>query len=79
MQKEEQRVREVDKMLALDERKRKYNSMYTDVAPTEEEMEAYRRKQKRFEDPMANFWAVTDPISMHFQFDFVSFQICINM
>ena len=55
MQKEEQRVREVDKMLALDERKRKYNSMYTDVAPTEEEMEAYRRKQKRFEDPMANF------------------------
>ena len=54
MRKEDERIREVDKMLSLDERKRKYNSMYDDVAPTEEEIEAFRRKQKRFDDPMSH-------------------------
>lgn len=70
MQKEDERVREVDKILAMDERKRKYNSMYTDAAPTEEELEAYRRKQKRFEDPMAHLWTnwIRYRSSMHFVF-----------
>ncbi|XP_064465563.1 pre-mRNA-splicing factor SLU7-like [Ornithodoros turicata] len=39
----------------LDERKRKYNSMYEAKAPTEEEMEAFFIKRKRAEDPMASF------------------------
>ncbi len=55
IEKERARVREVDKMMTLDERKRPYNSMYTDVEPTEEEMEAFRRKKVRSDDPMAAF------------------------
>lgn len=39
----------------VDERKRKYNSMYEVKAPTEEEMEAYFMKRKRPDDPMAAF------------------------
>ena len=54
MKKEKQRLKEVDKAMSLDERKRKYNSMYTDVAPTEEEMEAHKRMRIRSEDPMAH-------------------------
>ena len=56
MRRLEEHEREADRILQLDERKRKYNSMYTDKAPTEEELEAFRRKQKRFEDPMSHFW-----------------------
>ena len=52
---EEQRVKKINKLLEMDERKRPYNSMYTDVAPTEEELEAYRRKQVNPDDPMAQF------------------------
>ncbi len=55
IEKERARVRQVDKMMAMDERKRPYNSMYTDVEPTEEEMEAFRRKKLRSDDPMAQF------------------------
>lgn len=36
----------------VDERKRKYNSMYETKKPTEEEMEAYYMKRKRDFDPM---------------------------
>ncbi|XP_059473128.1 pre-mRNA-splicing factor Slu7 [Neocloeon triangulifer] len=36
----------------LDERKRKYNSMYDVKAPTEEEMESYYKNRKQFDDPM---------------------------
>ncbi len=45
------------KILAMDERKRPYNSMKADESrePTEEEMEAYRLKRRRQEDPMADF------------------------
>lgn len=48
--------REVDKLMAMDERKRPYNSMKADSGsfPTEEEMEAYRLKRRRQEDPMAD-------------------------
>ena len=48
----------MDRLLALDERKRPYNSLVKDGSskePTEEEMEAYRLKRRRVEDPMADF------------------------
>ena len=48
----------MDRLLALDERKRPYNSLVRDGSskePTEEEMEAYRLKRRRVEDPMADF------------------------
>mmetsp|Transcript_36617 Transcript_36617/g.56264 ORF Transcript_36617/g.56264 Transcript_36617/m.56264 type:complete len:140 (+) Transcript_36617:366-785(+) len=49
LEKEEKRKINSDK----DERKRKYNSMSTEVDVTEEEMEAYRQKRDRADDPMA--------------------------
>ena len=53
------RERQAEEMLAVDERKRKYNSSKTDTnehkEPTEEELEAYRLKKHRHEDPMAHF------------------------
>ena len=55
MEKEARRVKEVDRLLSLDERKRPYNSMFDVVEPTEEEMEAYTRKKLREDDPMAKF------------------------
>jgi Pre-mRNA splicing Prp18-interacting factor. len=39
---------------ALDDRKRKYNSTNADVDVTEEEMEAYRLRKERRDDPMSN-------------------------
>ena len=48
-------MKQVDKLLALDERKRPYNSMCHVAEPTEEELEAFRRTQKNFDDPMAHF------------------------
>ena len=44
-----------DKLLAMDERKRPYNSMFEVKAPTEEDMEAWRLKRQRMEDPMSAF------------------------
>ena len=57
MEKEARREREVNKLRAIDERKRPYNSLKgdTNMVPTEEEMEAYRLRRRRHEDPMANF------------------------
>ena len=53
---EEERIRQVNKMLQMDERKRPYNSMNIDsTAPNEEELEAYHMKRKRDEDPMSAF------------------------
>lgn len=52
---EEERLRKVDKLLAMDERKRPYNSMAPVHEPTELELEAYHMKRKRDEDPMAAF------------------------
>ena len=46
----------MDEILKLDERKRGYNSLNLNNAePTEEEMEAYRMKRPRQDDPMAQF------------------------
>lgn len=56
LRKESEREKEADRLLAMDERKRPYNSMKADdaVFPTDEEMEAYRLKKRREEDPMAS-------------------------
>ncbi|XP_046654766.1 pre-mRNA-splicing factor SLU7-like [Daphnia pulicaria] len=55
LQAEEKRLRQVDRLMSLDERKRPYNSMVESKAPNEEELEAYYMKRKREEDPMAFF------------------------
>ena len=54
---EEEREKEVDHIMALDERKRPYQSMRAEQSrePTEEEMEAYYMRKRRKEDPMAQF------------------------
>ncbi|KAG9490926.1 hypothetical protein GDO78_006315 [Eleutherodactylus coqui] len=52
---EEARLKHVEEMLQMDERKRSYNSVYETREPTEEEMEAYRMKRQRPDDPMASF------------------------
>ncbi|XP_037091972.1 LOW QUALITY PROTEIN: pre-mRNA-splicing factor SLU7-like [Pollicipes pollicipes] len=45
-----------DRLLAMDERRRPYNSMAADVtAPSAEEMEAWRMRQTHHDDPMAAF------------------------
>ena len=56
LKEEENRIREADRLLKMDERKRPYNSMTAESkAPNEEELEAYHMKRKRDEDPMAAF------------------------
>ncbi|XP_061542262.1 pre-mRNA-splicing factor SLU7 [Phycodurus eques] len=52
---EDKRVKHVDAMLQLDERKRPYHSLQEVKAPTEEEIEAFRMKRCRPDDPMASF------------------------
>lgn len=52
---EEKRVKQVEMLMQLDERKRPYNSLFEVKAPTEEEMEAFRMKRSRPDDPMASF------------------------
>lgn len=42
-------------LMSMDERKRPFNSMVQVSEPTEEEMEAYRRRMKLTEDPMTKF------------------------
>jgi pre-mRNA-processing factor SLU7 len=55
LEKEELHQKEVKRILAMDERKRPYNSMFEVKKPTDEEMEAYYMKKRREEDPMAQF------------------------
>lgn len=52
---EERQQKHASYLLSMDERKRPYNSMYEAKEPTEEEMEAYRMKRQREEDPMSQF------------------------
>ncbi|CAH2275840.1 pre-mRNA-splicing factor SLU7 [Pelobates cultripes] len=52
---EEARLKHVNELLQIDERKRAYNSLYEIREPTEEEMEAFRMKRQRPDDPMASF------------------------
>ncbi|CAF1351836.1 unnamed protein product [Rotaria sp. Silwood1] len=55
----EERDRQAEDIVNVDERKRKYNSLKSDInehkEPTEEELEAYRLKKHRHDDPMAQF------------------------
>ncbi|XP_051275214.1 pre-mRNA-splicing factor SLU7 isoform X2 [Dicentrarchus labrax] len=52
---EDKRVKHIDAIMQLDERKRPYSSLHEVKAPTEEEMEAFRMKRCRADDPMASF------------------------
>uniref|UniRef100_A0A7N6B249 Pre-mRNA-splicing factor SLU7 n=1 Tax=Anabas testudineus TaxID=64144 RepID=A0A7N6B249_ANATE len=52
---EDKRVKHIEAIMQLDERKRPYNSLQEVKAPTEEEMEAFRMKRCRPDDPMASF------------------------
>ncbi|XP_044220276.1 pre-mRNA-splicing factor SLU7 [Thunnus albacares] len=52
---EDKRVKHVEAIMQLDERKRPYSSLQEVKAPTEEEMEAFRMKRSRPDDPMASF------------------------
>lgn len=52
---EDKRVKHIEAIMQLDERKRPYNSLLEVKAPTEEEMEAFRMKRCRPDDPMASF------------------------
>ncbi|XP_055376810.1 pre-mRNA-splicing factor Slu7 [Condylostylus longicornis] len=45
----------LEHLMELNERKRKFNSMYENKAPTEEEMEEFMKKRQREEDPMLSF------------------------
>ena len=55
---QEKREKEVDALMSVDERKRPYHSMRAESGrePTEEEMEAFRLKRRRADDPMAQFF-----------------------
>ena len=50
-----QRLKKVDEIMLLDERKRPYSSLHEVKEPTEEEMEAFRMKRGRKDDPMFAF------------------------
>ena len=54
-----ERERQAEEMVNADARKRRYNSLKSDIndqrEPTEEELEAYRLKKFRHDDPMVQF------------------------
>ncbi|XP_069553178.1 pre-mRNA-splicing factor SLU7 [Brachyistius frenatus] len=52
---EDKRAKHIDAIMQLDERKRPFTSLQEVKAPTEEEMEAFRMKRCRPDDPMASF------------------------
>ncbi|KAJ4946253.1 hypothetical protein JOQ06_023921 [Pogonophryne albipinna] len=52
---EDKRVKHIEAIMQVEERKRPYNSLHEVKAPTEEEMEAFRMKRCREDDPMASF------------------------
>lgn len=69
----EEALRKLDerdkKQIEVDDRKRKYNSLQTDCEmPTEEEMEAYRMKKARDEDPMAKIIALKAAATTNYDF-----------
>ncbi|XP_063887096.1 pre-mRNA-splicing factor SLU7-like [Scylla paramamosain] len=45
-----------DALMKIDERQRKFNSMYNAQAPTEEEIEAFQIRRMRKDDPMAAYF-----------------------
>ncbi|KAG1669470.1 Pre-mRNA-splicing factor SLU7 [Nymphon striatum] len=52
---EEKNQEAAEMLLQIDERKRKYNSMFSVKEPSKEEVEAFMMKRKRADDPMAQF------------------------
>uniref|UniRef100_A0A8C9XX63 Pre-mRNA-splicing factor SLU7 n=1 Tax=Sander lucioperca TaxID=283035 RepID=A0A8C9XX63_SANLU len=52
---EDKWVKHIETIMQVDERKRPYSSLQEVKAPTEEEMEAFRMKRCREDDPMAPF------------------------
>jgi len=50
-----QRLKQVEAIMKMDERKRPYSSLHEVKEPTEEEMEAFRMKRGREDDPMFAF------------------------
>ncbi|ESN93491.1 hypothetical protein HELRODRAFT_194032 [Helobdella robusta] len=52
---EKKRLKEVEKMMKVDEKSRPYNVLYDGKGPTEEQIEAYQRLRVRPDDPMANY------------------------
>jgi len=55
VQAEQERIRQVNKEMSTDERKRKYNSMHATSTPTQAELEAFKRTRVNTADPMAQF------------------------
>ncbi|ELU05469.1 hypothetical protein CAPTEDRAFT_33844, partial [Capitella teleta] len=51
----DEKEKEIESIMSMDERKRPYNVMYKTEDPTEEELEAYKRKRLRDNDPMMQF------------------------
>jgi len=51
---EDERLRQVDALMSVDERQRSYNVRYDDKALTDEQIDAYQRRRLRDEDPMAH-------------------------
>ncbi|XP_062250159.1 pre-mRNA-splicing factor SLU7 [Platichthys flesus] len=52
---EDKHRKHIDAIMQIDERKRPYSSLQEVKAPTEEELEAFRMKRGRVDDPMASF------------------------
>ncbi|XP_019960412.1 pre-mRNA-splicing factor SLU7 [Paralichthys olivaceus] len=52
---EDKHRKHIDAIMQIDERKRPYTSLQEVKAPTEEELEAFRMKRCRPDDPMASF------------------------
>jgi len=52
---EEEKAKKKEVPEELDDRKRAYNSMYDVKAPTEDEIEEWKKKRPREEDPMLQF------------------------
>jgi len=51
---EDERLKQVEAMMSVDERRRSYNVRYDDKALTDEQIDAYQRRRVRDEDPMAH-------------------------
>lgn len=55
VQKERERILNIDTLMKTDERKRKYNSMNAVTEPTDAELEAFKRTRVNHADPMGHF------------------------
>ena len=51
---EDERLKQVNDMMTMDERHRPYNVRYEDKALSDEQIDAYQRRRMRDEDPMAH-------------------------